>query len=139
MSDVEQAMHPLPAHCLGWFGLGYHISDVIGRDACIAELLLRARVAAPELCVASTVRPVLARLLTSHASWITAQQQGLAAVSPVTAGSSMHDSLAASIQEWVPAVVAGCCGKPLTRWKVLPATFLTLARGGRCGNAVCLK
>ena len=141
MGEVDQVMAPLPACCLGWFCIGYHMSDVLGRDECIAELLRRSGVAAPELCTASTVRSVLARLLTSHPGWITIHPQGSAAVTPLasTSAGPAHSCLSSCFQEWMPGAVAACCGQPLTRWKVLPATFLTLARGARRGNVVCLR
>ena len=62
------------------------MSDLLGRDACIAELLLRAGVAAPELCHASTVRTVLTKPSTMHTHWVTVHPQGLAPVTPIISG-----------------------------------------------------
>jgi hypothetical protein len=137
--ELEQTMQPFPAHSLGWFCLGYHMSDVLGRDKCIADLLLRSQVAPAELCTATVARPVLAKLLSLHANWVTVHPSSVATVTVLIDGSPRPHSLAPCVQEWVPVVAKQCCGRALVRWRLLPAVFLTIASGLRRGHVVCLK
>ena len=115
------------------------MSDVLGRDACIADLLRRSHVAPDELCIASAVRPVLARLLASHMNWLTVHLRNVATVAVIKAACPAKHCLATCVQEWVPATVRECCGRPLVRWRLLPTTFFTLAAGLRPGHVVCLR
>ena len=128
-SELQHILSPFPAHCLGWFCLGYHLSDVLGRDSCIACLLQQSHVAPAELCTAAMVRPVLARILASHPGWITARPQSLATVTVISSEAQAQVCMASCVQEWTPVAVQECCGTSPKRWKVLPATFFTLARG----------
>jgi hypothetical protein len=102
-------------------------------------LLLNALIAPAGLCTAARVRPVLERLLVSHAHWVTAHPQTTATVAVISSASPSERILAPCVQEWVPITVNQCCRQPLVRWKVLPSTFFTLARGVRPGNVVCLR
>jgi hypothetical protein len=137
--ELQQTMQPFPPHSLGWFCLGYHMSDILGRDKCIADLLLRSQVAPAELCTASVVRPVLAKLLSLHANWLTVHPSSVATVSVLVESSSRQHTLATCAEEWVPVVGQQCCGKALVRWRLLPAVFFTIASGLRRGQVVCLK
>ena len=133
-------MLPFPAHCLGWFCLGYHTSDLLGRDACIADFLLRSGVALPHLCTPAAVRPVLEMLLSSHTNWLTPSPSNVATATFFSNTMPIKQSLATSVQEWMPVATGMCnCGKRLVRWRLLPATFFTLAYGVRSGNIVCLR
>eukprot|EP00959_Pyramimonas_sp_CCMP1952_P063873 1334515-Pyramimonas_sp.AAC.1 len=46
-SDVVAALRPFPPSVLGWFCLGYHISDAPGRVSTIVDFLKRSGAAAP--------------------------------------------------------------------------------------------
>lgn len=38
LADVEVVLHPYPASVLGWFCLGYNVSDALGRVPMISGL-----------------------------------------------------------------------------------------------------
>jgi len=132
-------MLPFPPHCLGWFCLGYHTSDVLGRNACIADFLLRSEVAPPHLCTPAKVRPVLEKLLSSHTNWLTLSPSTVATATFRFDTTLTKHVLATSVLEWMPVAISMCCGKRLVRWRLLPAIFFTLACGARSGNVVCLR
>ena len=115
------------------------MSDTLGRPACIAQLLRRAQVAPAELCTESRVLPVLRKLLDKHPHWITMLQSPGASASVMSVASPLKYDLAPCVQEWVPIFVKDCCGAPLARWKLVPATFITLASGFRSGHVVCFR
>lgn len=137
--ELMQVMDPFPAHCLSWFCLGYHMTDVIGRDACVADLLRRSQLVPAELCTEAKVRPVLAKILRLHPAWITLAQSNVAAVSVISVGSPLVHSFAPCVQEWAPVAVSSCCGKALVRWRLSPASFFTLASGMRRGTVMFFK
>jgi hypothetical protein len=115
------------------------MSDTLGRPACVAGLLRRAEVAPVELCTESRVLPVLTKLLKMHPNWITMLQSPVASVVVETVTSPLRHDLAPCVQEWLPISINECCGTPLARWKLVPATFLTLASGLKSGHVVCFK
>ena len=139
LSDLVLTMQPFPAHSLGWFCLGYHMSAVLGRGACIAELLLRSQTVPAELCTATKVRPVLAKLLSLHPNWVTIHPSNVATVAVNSSRSLSSQSLAQCVQEWVAVEVKECCGKACVRWRLLPARFFTLAAGLTHGQVVCVR
>lgn len=74
-SDVVVALRPFPPSALGWFCLGYNLSDAPGRVSTIVDLLRRSSVAAPRAItpqeVSRGLRPIPPPCLggVSDAAW----------------------------------------------------------------------
>jgi hypothetical protein len=86
MCAMASCMSPFPPQSLGWFCLGYHMSDVLGRPPAIRQLLLRSGLAPAQVCTEENIRKVLDRILAKHSTWIAVSPQPLAslAVPPLT-------------------------------------------------------
>jgi hypothetical protein len=78
--DAGRVMRPFPAFCLGWFCLGYHLSDSVGRVSAIQQLLVSSGIMHPSVCTADNVRNVLHRLLEHHPRWLTLDKSPLASL-----------------------------------------------------------
>ena len=77
---VVDLLRPFHPQCLGWFTLGYHLSDAPGRPTCIANLLSASGLVPLHLCHEDHVRPVLDRLLTSCPAAVALRPQPWASV-----------------------------------------------------------
>lgn len=102
-NDLTQLMRPFPPQALGWFCLGYHMSDALGRAAVIQRFLSRSGVPSGA-CTTANVQIVLTRLLQQCPQWIVLQPSSLS---------------------WRHARAEGgvrglCCG-PLRMWLAAPA------------------
>ena len=86
---VSGLTFPLPPTALGWFCLGYHMSDAPGRAATIFSLLQQAGFR-PES--EGTAQAILNRLLRSAPQTVTFAVRPLAAVAPVVSPGSFQRS-----------------------------------------------
>lgn len=123
--------------CVVSFMRSRHVSGVLGREDCIAQLLIESRVAPADICCADQVRLVLRKILASQPRWLCLQTSGASVVSVINPG--VNTQLAKTVQEWMPVEVKSCCGKPCVRWRLLPARFVTLASGVLHGQVVCVR
>ncbi len=136
---VASVLHPFPAHALGWFCLGYNISDVVGRVPMICQLLLRAGVP-QNLCSHDTVSTVLQRLLREVPHWICIEASAFATVDPLHWRWQPPSLLATYRMDFVPCSTNHCvCGAALTRWREQDATAFTLARGAVPAKVLFLR
>lgn len=140
-ADVEAALQPFPASALGWFCLGYNLSDAPGRVRTIMDLLSRSA-AAPRQCITQPeVSKVLDRLQRYHPQWITLHASSWASCVPINKPALPPWALAVSCVEWAGYTGSKhcSCGAVLHRWRDVPASFMTLSRGMVQGKVVFLR
>ena len=103
------------------------------RARVIENLLLRAGV--PLEAQARSNTRVPQRIILKSPHWITRLQ----AATVLEPSQATLLATFASRREYAPGCALTCgCGQPLTRWRLLPATFFTLARGVLQGSVVAL-
>ena len=83
-ADAGSVMLPFPVFCLGWFCLGYHLSDSLGRVSAIRELIAASGIVPCDICTECNVRIVLQRILDCHPRWLTMGMSPLASVTVQT-------------------------------------------------------
>jgi hypothetical protein len=140
--DAETVMRPFSVCCLGWFCLGYHLSDAPGRAATIQGFLLHARIVTADIATIANVRIVLQRLLTTAPEWVTLSQLPTASLVALSLPCrAVGSALVAHPGPWIPyAADPVCtCGRDLVRWRVGSAVVFTLASGMLRGTVVYLR
>ena len=138
---VVEAMRPFAASDLGWFCLGYNLTDAPGRPQAILALLTRSSVAPAASINLREVTRVLRRLEQRHHRWIGLPPGPFASATPLATVGGRPSELAVAVTEWYayagPSVCK--CGEPLRRWREQPASFMTLARGMVVGRVIFLR
>ena len=139
--DLATLLHPFPSCCLGWFCLGYHLSDAPGRVSAIVDLLLRSALVPASTATPQAVSQVLLRLLKERPRLISLQASPWAACAPLARQGAATSVLTLRASEWAGfSGKSTClCGNALCRWRSAPATFLTLSRGMVLGTVVFLR
>jgi hypothetical protein len=123
---LEDLLEPFPVLSLGWFCLGYNLSDAPGRADSIRALLLRAGVTTVDVATLDNVNRVLQRVVANAPRAITLQVSPVALVSPLQIqGAGESSALTSYAAPWAP-YAGGCsctCGRRLVRWRSAPAVF----------------
>ena len=140
-ADVAAALRPFPSSALGWFCLGYNLSDAPGRVCTIVDLLSCSSAAPPHCITQREVSIVLERLQRYHPQWITLAASPWASCVPINKPALPSWALASSCAEWAGYTGSKhcSCGAILHRWRDAPASFMTLSRGMLQGKVIFLR
>jgi hypothetical protein len=145
---LVQALNPFPTSALGWFCLGYNVSDAPGRVDAIMQLLLRSSVVDSAVVTQHAVSTVLQRLLREMPATIAISKSPWAVLTPLARDVGSTSAVASCCSEWAAFTGVstcrlqrdgGVCGRPLCRWRTTPAVFMTLSRGMLQGHVLFLR
>ena len=100
---AAELLAPFPVSCIGWFCLGYHISDRPGRAATIQALIVRSGLAPDGIATQDNVATTLNKILSRAPRVLTLHQQPYPDAMPAVSLAPADGSpLADFTSPWVP-------------------------------------